>query len=395
MYYNPALFKKIFKKNKQNFFVKHSNFTALFIISLVVVILAVRFSNQLFLSTDMFEYGKKYSQSQYVLGENSPENISDADLYIYAGYAYFKGEDPTTINFEHPPLGKYLFGLSYYLTGNSVQINILLYVITLFLFYLLSNKFINSFLLRIMAVLVLATLPLFSHLLSQALLDIPFLLTMISFYLALSWKTSRLILKYLTIGLILGIMASIKYPFPFMAIPLLLLFIGAWMQKEIRWIILSLVIASGVYLFQYLAYFIHGHSLLDFIKFEIYRFNWWTGDRTMPKFLIFENLFTGRHKAWWEPGAYQYTQEWTPLLPIIFTLSLPSFFVMKKNKWPKLFFVFSMLTLLIFAIGSAASLRYLLLTIPIWILTIFSSLERLINKNEFKNNIESPNATRY
>lgn len=386
MFFKPFL-SKILKNNKQNFFVKHSNLTALFIISLITGIFAFRFSDQLFKPTNMSEYGEKYSQSQYILGENSPANISDAELYIYAGYAYFKGEDPTTINFEHPPLGKYLFGLSYYLTGNSLQINILLHIITLFLFFLLSKKFINSLLLRIGAVLTLAALPLFSHLLPQALLDVPLLLSMLAFYLALSWKTTKLFQKYFLIGLILGVMASIKYPIPFMVIPFSILFIGAWMQKEICWILLSLLVIFGIYLFQYLGYFIHGHSIFDFIKFEIYRFNWWTGDRTMPKFLIFENLFTGRYEAWWEPGTYQYTKEWTPLLPIIFMLSLPSFFVMKKDNWTILYFVFSIITLLFFAIGSGASLRYLLLTIPIWILTIFSGFETLINKNEFKKKL--------
>lgn len=384
MFSQPA-FLTFCKKIHRFLLVEHVHFTALSIISLLVAVFALQSSSELFKPTDISEYGRKYSQSQYILGENSPEKVSDAELYIYAGFAYFKGEDPTTINFEHPPLGKYLFGLSYFISGNSTQINILLHIATLFLFFLLSKKFIDSFLLRIMAVVTLGALPLFSSLLPYALLDIPFLLTILGFYLTLSWKTPQLALKYTIIGMILGAMTSIKYPFPFMAIPGLILLIGAWMQKEIRWVFLSLPIIVSVYLIQYLGYFIHDHSLVDFLKFELYRFHWWTGERTMPKFLIFENLFTGRHKAWWEPGTYQYTKEWTPLLPLIFILSLPSFAVMKKNNWTKLFFVFSIITLLLFAIGSAASLRYLLITFPIWILAVFSGFENILKNKNQKN----------
>jgi hypothetical protein len=358
-------------------FIQYADFTALTIITLLVTLFTLQFSNELFTHTDIVEYGRKYAQSQYILGESSPKKISDAELYVYAGYAYFKGEDPTTINFEHPPLGKYLFGFSYYLTGNSVQINILLHIATLFLFYVLSKRFIDSFFVRIMAVVTLGTQPLFSSLLPHAVLDVQFLITILGFYLALSWKTTRLALKYAVIGVILGVMASIKYPFPFMAVPGLILLIGAWMQKEIRWVFLSLPIMGVVYLIQYLGYFIHGHSLVDFIKFELYRFNWWTGERTAPKFLIFENLFTGRHRAWWEPGTYHYTKEWTPFLPAIFVLSLPSFMIMKKNIWTQLFFVFSLVMVLLFAVGAANSLRYLLITLPIWILTLFSAFEKI------------------
>ena len=355
------------------------NFIALVIIIGIVGVQTIRFSDRLFTPTNIAEYGRKYSQSQYVLGENSPQNISDEELYIYAGYAYVKGEDPTTINFEHPPLAKYLFGLSYYLTGNSLVFNIPLYIGVLFLFFLLSKKFINSFLLRMATVVTLATLPLFSHLLPQALLDIPLLFTMLCFYLSLTWKSKKLFLKYCLVGLSLGVMACIKYPFPFMAVPLLFLAISAWLQKEIRYALLVLPIMGGVYFLQYWGYFAHSHSLIDFINFEKYRFHWWTDNRTIPKFLIFENLFTGRHEAWWEPGTYLYTKEWTPLIPIIFTLSLPAAFLMKKNKWTLLLYGFSILILFLFALGSAASLRYLLITLPIWILAVFSGIERQTN----------------
>ena len=50
-----------------------------------------------------------YSKSQYVLGQKSKGGIGDDGLYAFAGYYYlFQRGDVSSVNFEHPPLGKYL-----------------------------------------------------------------------------------------------------------------------------------------------------------------------------------------------------------------------------------------------------------------------------------------------
>jgi predicted negative regulator of RcsB-dependent stress response len=71
-----------------------------------------KYRAEIFQVTNKAEVGRAYGESQYVLGDKSNQKIDDGTLYTYAAEAYFKGEDPTTINFEHPPLGKYVFGLS-------------------------------------------------------------------------------------------------------------------------------------------------------------------------------------------------------------------------------------------------------------------------------------------
>ncbi len=345
------------------------------VIALIVMAQSIINNSVLFGQTDINKYGEKYSQSQYILGDDSPQKISDEELYIYAGYAYMKGEKPTIINFEHPPLGKYLFGLSYFLTGNSLQLNIIVFILTLFLFYNVSKLFIDSLILRLIALVSLALLPIFSHLLPQALLDVPLLAAFLAFIVVISWKTDKLLLKYFFAGISLGVFASIKYPIPFIILPLALLAVISWRLKEFKYAFLSLILLVFTYLVQYGQYFIYNPSLMDFIKFEKYRFSWWTGDRSMPKFLIFETLFTGRHRAWWDPGSYQYTTEWSPVLPVIFIGSLVASIWMRKNIWTISLFAFSIFALLAFALGSAASLRYLLITFPFWILAIFSAID--------------------
>ena len=95
---------------------------------------------EIFIPTNRKAISLAYSQSQYVLGDEALQKIDDNTLYQYAAEAYLRGEDPTTINFEHPPLGKYLFGLSLQLFNQVLVINILLFAICLSLFALLLKQ---------------------------------------------------------------------------------------------------------------------------------------------------------------------------------------------------------------------------------------------------------------
>src|SRR3990167_9345765 len=87
-----------------------------------------------------------YSTSQYVLGEKSKGGIGDDGLYAFAGYYYFfQAGDVSSVNFEHPPLGKYLIGLSIFLFNNEIAIGIIYFLLLLFVTYQLGRLFIDKF----------------------------------------------------------------------------------------------------------------------------------------------------------------------------------------------------------------------------------------------------------
>ena len=67
---------------------------------------------------DYFVLENRWQHSQYNLnqGFEFKGNMWDEDLYVYVSQAYVRGVDPSTLNFEHPPLGKYLIGWGYLLT---------------------------------------------------------------------------------------------------------------------------------------------------------------------------------------------------------------------------------------------------------------------------------------
>jgi len=65
---------------------------------------------------------RMWLHSQYNLnrGYEFEGNMVDRDLYTFAAMNYWQGGDPAVVNFETPPLGKYLIGVGYVLSGNMM-----------------------------------------------------------------------------------------------------------------------------------------------------------------------------------------------------------------------------------------------------------------------------------
>ncbi len=327
---------------------------------------------------DIGEYEKKYSQSQYVLGEASSQKISDSELYIYAGYAYSLGEDPTTINFEHPPLAKYAYGLFYQLFGNPYLFNIPLYIGILYLFYLLTGLIIKKWYFRVAAILVLASLSLFQAHLRYALLDLPLLFGYLLFFYGLLAKHRSRTIKGALMGLGLGVALTVKYPFPLAGLLLGFMLLDSIKNKEFKSSLISILTSVAIYFLSYCQFFISGHGVLDWLAFEKYRFNWFMGKTDAPKFLVFHTLFTGKYKVWWEENSFQVMENWSLSWPILFVGSIFSFIkaIGKKHYRLIILLSFSYAQLMIYAVGSAASDRFFITLLPFWILGVFYLLER-------------------
>lgn len=152
-----------------------------------------------------------YSQSQYATKpEDRQEIIEDWDLYALAGVEYVTKGDLSEINVEHPPLGKYLFGLSILIWGNPVIIQLVLALIWLYLVYLIAEKFLKSPWLACLIPLGVMSEFLFTDNVTHSLLDL-FQATTISWFIYLTLTKPRK-KQSLWLGLALGMVASIKYP---------------------------------------------------------------------------------------------------------------------------------------------------------------------------------------
>jgi len=351
------------------------------LILITTIISVAKYRSEIFQLSDMALLGKAYGESQYVLGDQAINKIDDATLYTYAAGAYFKGEDPTTINFEHPPLGKYVFGLSLWLFGRVLVINIILFVLVQFLFAKLLKilNFAPMFILAAVGYFALGS-SLSNHL-RVALLDTQILIWSLGFFIALFIKRETW-QKYLLLGLMLGGLISTKYFFPIAFLYAGLVLVWAGMHRSIFKVGLSLLISLGVYLASYWQYFNHSHSILEFVKFEWYRFRWWTGNRTIPKFIILQTILFGKFPMWWETTKkYQIDGDWNISWPILFLSHLAA--LIKQNFLPHqiVILIYSLGLLVIYLFGSAVYGRYLLQLIPFWIIIIGWAFKNVTKKS--------------
>lgn len=354
--------------------------TLVVLILLLVLLPVVSFPSFFLTETNISSFAQLYGNSQYVRGEATQQRIDDATLYIYAGYAYVQGEDPTTVNFEHPPLGKYVLGLSYLLFGNSLILNLCIYAAFLLTFVSLLRMFTKNNLLIYGALLFLGTTRLVYVNVGQGMLDIFSSLLLLLIFRILFSKLASLP-KYSIVGLVIGALAATKYAFPSIGLPLLLTLTWAWYSKELLVSLVSLPIALVTYLASYTVYFLN-HTLLDFIKFEWFRLKWWVVDRNIPPFLILRTLFLGSFQDW-RMGHTVRSAVWSVSWPILFVSHIVSFMFSKIDARMAAIMLYATAQLAIFAIGSASYDRYLIGLLPLWLVVFVAGIENYPSKKRF------------
>ena len=322
--------------------------------------------------TNIASFSQLYANSQYVRGEATQQRIDDATLYTYAGFAYLQGEDPTTINFEHPPLGKYVLGLSYVLFGNALILNLVVYALFLLVFTSLLFLFTQNKVLLTGSVLFLGLLEVYFVNVAQGMLDILSAFFLFSLF-RLLFSSMHPHKKYIISGILLGAIAATKYPIPSIVLPTVALLVWGVLEKRTASAVLSLPAALAVYLGSYAVYFMN-HSLFDFIRFEWFRLKWWVVDRNIPPFLIFHTLFVGSFQDW--RTLHQVSSAvWSPALPMLFLSHFVGMFFAKVDARLLFLFVYSLLQLVLFALGSASYDRYLIVLIPVWIICVAAGIE--------------------
>lgn len=374
------------------------------IITAIIVLVAwviLQHSFYLFVQSDINEYSQKYSTSQYILGEASPAKISDSELYVYASYAYWQGEDPTTINFEHPPLAKYYYGLFFTLFGNPYWGSIVLFFLILIVLDFLSQSIGLNILGRLVVLVTTGSLAIIQIHTRYVLLDLPQLFGTLVFFLGLINLNKKINIQWsLVVGIGLGIIAGGKYWFPVLpGFAGLTILSGIFQMKKKSgkkkknlWMyyLIPLLLGAVIYLVSYTVYFASGHNLKDFMAFEWYRFNWFMGKTDAPLFQIFHTLFTGRFELHWNPGVYEITQHWSILWPISFVISVGTvawilFTKQLKKYWELVLLLsYSYALLGIYSLGAAASDRFFIQLLPFWLLSVGFVVQKIWSMTESK-----------
>ncbi len=270
---------------------------------------------------------QKYNNSQWAKVD-SEEPIGDDGLYTHAAWEYMQGRDPTTLNAELPPFGKYLIGLSELLFKNQNIFALLSGIFVLVSFYLVNTLLFKNKLFALIPVFIFSLEPLFYTQLRAPFLDLLYLgLLLMTFYFFLKKK-------FIGSAIFLGLMAATKstastLPLVIGTSGLYLLFTKQFIP--LRKYLITLPIAGIVFVLTYFQFFLHGKSVMEFLSVQKWIIDFYAGGAKGTLTAPWEILFTGKYANWW--GQVSIVSEWHIgwLLSVLLAL-LASFFILRKYR---------------------------------------------------------------
>ncbi len=344
----------------------------IFSLILVVVFFVIYNSRQIF----FFKYESEYYENLYYHSQwnvaGSPRGISDGNLYKFVGYRLVQGENPFDLNFEAPPFGKYLYGLSEYFTGNPYWVSLLLYLTCLITFYYFTKLLFQDKKYALLVLLLFVVNPFIATQIKDTMLDLPlttfFLLQ--TFFLVKYFdktKTSDLILSGIFLGLATGTKIGVYTPIVFLISLLMIFWAG---KKFVHLLIYPAAIFAG-YIISYTAYFMHHKNPVPWIKLHEKQFDFYLGPQgTVDHLNQWRGIFLNTYQGWWgiDKGTFG---DWSPVLPLGVIAAVIVLIIAIRKK-QKAWIYLSAMTLSFLIINSFLSFypRYLMPAVPGFILLI-------------------------
>lgn len=273
---------------------------------------------------DVAYWEDRVAHSQWFL-PISKRIIGDDGLFAYVGYKLVSGADPSGLNAETPPVGKYLIGLSILIFNNASYAGLFLGIGSLVLFYFLSGLFLKEQSARLFFVALLSLDPLFFTQFWNAWVDMTqlfFLLGNILIFLKLLKANGgkRLFLALMA-GVLLGLFSQTKLA---ILLPIIFSLEGGYlffrrMRKEIFFVIFA---AAVTILAVYTKYFLLGNSLFDFLRLQKYILNFYIQSQLEVHIAaIWSTLILGKFPD--IVGGIPTTfEEWSLLWPLITILGI-------------------------------------------------------------------------
>ena len=322
-------------------------------------------------SFDIQDAKDAYFASTYIKGDKGDITLSDSDLYLVEGH-FLVGEnyDLEKLTPGHPPLGKYLIGFSWKYLGSPYILQFISFALVLLLLSLLAGTPLLG--------LVFSFEPLFLEQLSLTLLDVHFLVFILSsllfftrFIKEKSVKKQNLlvVLSWLFLGLA---MATKFFPvtFPLIGAYILLILLQGDFSRFLRLVLTFPLIGLGFAL-GHLSYFFYHPSLLSFARFTRYQINWWAGSPQTAPLAIFKVVFLNKWPTWWGEGIIPAPGWWWGW-PVFTSLAFFSF-----RTWKTKPFYFYLLISFLFLSVQAIFPRHLLPILPIIYLLSYDTIRWL------------------
>ena len=321
-----------------------------------VLLPAVLAANYLFLTRDLWiadepnavfrpsgweDPGEAYEHfklSQYVRGWSDVVRVMpDEQTYMFAGWLYAHGADPSLVNPEHPPLGKYLIGASARLFSNPLLLTQVFGLAAIVFMFFVARDVLSDPVSGFVCTAVFLNGRLFEANFSQPLLDV-FVLTFLVFggwlLLRLAFHAARPTLTLIGLVAIIGLGMAVKWSVVILAAVALAFFACI---KKLHWaatFAVMLPAASVPYLLAYGVYFAQGHSLRDFAALQQgIAFRWhdvWAAADQAP-LTIWQILVTG----YCSYGDY-FTSNWEWYWPAVAVGSVVAAVLAWRRKLPLL-----------------------------------------------------------
>lgn len=305
----------------------------------------------------------KYEHSQWKL-PLSVRTLGDDGLYLYEGFRLIKGGDPTLLNAEVPPLGKYLIGLSIIIFGNGHWYGFLINTLTVLVLFLLSKLLLKNILSALFLAILVTIDPLVTSQFPLTMLDsLQLLFLLLTLYLLLHKR-------FVLAGIAFGLFSETK--FPILGPPLALII--AFFLKSKKSILVFFLAAAAAYLVPYAQYFVLGNTFFDWLRVQKWIASFYLNSNLTPNTgssvtaLLsgwYQNLFT---KQWIH--APEWSPVWTLITPLAFISSLITIWKIFKRQ-EKIMWLpiagFTLFSLIFFAI-IPFWVRYLVLSLPFYYL---------------------------
>lgn len=285
-------------------------------------------------SFDFQQISEKYRYSQFAVDPNDRQVIiEDWELYPYAGLVYLKTGILDQVNIEHPPLGKYFFALSTLIFKNPNIVQLPFAIFFLWLIFRISLRCLQNHFWALLVVFGVLAEFLFSHRLTHSLLDL-FQATMVSWFIFLGTVKKSALGKKIFLGLILGAVASVKFPV------VAIILTGSYLikqyflrNKSLKRILEkeSLIILIGFlfYLFNYSPLFIQ-NGIAGFFQLQVRAVKIHLSHLPeYPALVPLRVMFLNQWPVWWDKiNPIHPAEEWNFLWPALASsiLITPLFF---------------------------------------------------------------------
>ena len=310
---------------------------------------------------------------QFYLSQDIPYEVngtrlflSDQDIYAATGVLYLRGGDPAFENFEHPPLGKYLFGLSTQITGNPLIVQLIWGLIALLFLVMITVDVTKSRFFGLIAGLGLLIDPLFQNILGVTLLDLG-QSALLLVYLYYFTKNPNSIVN----GVILGLLGSLKFPAAAMFIVGLITTSHIYNKKLSKEYILHLLLAAFIFALTYAQSFILRGGNFNII-WHVLRMGRFFVDHSTASFFGASAILyvSGWWKTWWDDYGWMRSELWTPIWPLGMVIG-----IMQRSFWgiiPTAYLIY---------LGVQAPFpRYFMIIVPFVYLILASSVQNFINR---------------